>query len=801
MTVHMAGIQLTTLGRTDLTTGDGGVVLSVLAQPKRFALLVYLAVEGSNGLIRRDTVAALFWPEQDQADARANLRKSLYFLRQSLGQDVVVTRGDEEVGVDPSLLECDVVTLLDGGLTAWNRDAAAAEGPFLEGFHFSGAPVEWEDWLDGVRQRVRVSQADLNEPGGSGRSHGQASVAEVGRPSDLSQLARWRRIALGASVLMVLLVIGVAWAVLRGVEARSPVRYDRIVLGSGLLFPRVVHRRTALPADGSGILFFDTVGGNPGSWWKPLNQPAASRVTGLDRALAPTFSPDGRWIAFVRDGQLLKQSRDGGEPLPLADSVSSDFSPGVAWLGGGDLLFEDERHQLRRVSEHGGTPERVATEEAVGRVFHVSGLPGGGGALVVGCDGTCEIRTPRLSFVDFRRDTVLDVQSGVWKAWPMSDGRVVLADGEGVVSAASFDPTTGTLGPLVPLLTGVRVSPFPEVTLGADGSLLYIPGGIELTVRMPVWVDRGGQEEPVDSAWPPLRDIRSLALSPDGTRLALGMRPFYSDTLGEQLWTKELPGGSLSPLTEGPAQARRPAWAPDGRSLAFITQFQQDDSTWVSFVSSIPADGSSVEADTLLRGDQPILEVDLGNDGRTAVVRTGDAATGEGNLAFASLGAAPALRSLLDSRAGEYEIDLSPDGRWLAYVSDVSGRPEVFVRPFPGPGPRVQVSQNGGVEPRWAHEGGEIFYRSLGSGGTNPPRSAFMMAARLRTGSELQVESTTRLCPDKYFRGNHVRLYDVSADDRRFILVEPANQRSSQGEVVYSKGWYWSEEVQARLGG
>lgn len=431
----------------------------------------------------------------------------------------------------------------------------------------------------------------------------------------------------------------------------------------------------------------------------------------------------------------------------------------------------------------------------------MSGLAEGSGALVVGCDVNCENHPPRLSFVDFRRDTVIDVYSGVWMAWPMSDGRVVMVDGEGVVSAPSFDRTTGALGPLVPLLTGVRVSPFPEVTLGADGSLLYIPGGIEPTVRMPMWVDRGGRAEPVDTAWPPLQDIRSLALSPNGNRLALGMRPYYADTLGEQLWTKDLPAGALSPLTEGPAHARRPAWSSDGRSLAFITQFQQEDSTWVSFVSTIPADGSAVEADPLLRGDQPILEVDLGRDGRTAVVRTGDAATGEGNLAFASLGTDPVLRSLLDSRAGEYEIDLSPDGRWLAYVSEVSGRPEVFVRPFPGPGPRVQVSQDGGVEPRWSHGGEELFFRSLGAGGANPPRSAFLMAARLATAAGLRVESTTRLFPDKYLRGNHVRLYDVAPGDRRFILVQPANQRSSRGEVVYSKGWYWSQEVQARLGG
>ena len=94
----MEGIQLITLGRTELTGTGRRPILSVVSQPKRFALLVYLEVEGSRGLIWRDTVAALIWPDRDQSDTRANLRRSLHFLRKSLGGDVVVARGDEEVG-------------------------------------------------------------------------------------------------------------------------------------------------------------------------------------------------------------------------------------------------------------------------------------------------------------------------------------------------------------------------------------------------------------------------------------------------------------------------------------------------------------------------------------------------------------------------------------------------------------------------------------------------------------------------------------------------------------------------------
>jgi serine/threonine-protein kinase len=248
----------------------------------------------------------------------------------------------------------------------------------------------------------------------------------------------------------------------------------------------------------------------------------------------------------------------------------------------------------------------------------------------------------------------------------------------------------------------------------------------------------------------------------------------------------------------GPHQARRPVWSPDGSALVYVTQFEQEDGTWTSFVSSLPADASTQEAEERIRPARPILEVVMTSDGKTAVVRTGDAATGEGDLAFASLGDAHDLQSLLDSRAGEYSIDLSPDDRWLAYVSEVSGRPEVYVRPFPGPGPRVQVTTNGGVEPRWSHSGNEIFFRSLGAGEPNPEPPSFMVA-RVSTAPAFRVESTTPLFRDRYFRGPHVRLYDVTADDQRFIVFIPNIYNLTQGPVVYSRGWYWSDEVQDRL--
>jgi DNA-binding SARP family transcriptional activator len=148
-------IRFQTLGTPDLTGADGHTVGSVLAGPKRVALLAYLALEGANGLVRRDSLLPLFWPESDTDRARASLRSALLTLRRSLGEGVVVTRGDDEVGIGDCRLWCDAVEFRR--LRAAGELEQALElyrGEFLQGFFLSEAP-EFDHWLDRTRQWLR----------------------------------------------------------------------------------------------------------------------------------------------------------------------------------------------------------------------------------------------------------------------------------------------------------------------------------------------------------------------------------------------------------------------------------------------------------------------------------------------------------------------------------------------------------------------------------------------------------------------------------------------------------------------
>jgi DNA-binding SARP family transcriptional activator len=156
-------IELRTLGIVELRGSQGEELRSILRQPKRLALLVYLALVRPHGFRRRDSVMALFWPHVDQQRGRAALRQALHVLRATVGSNILIRRGEDEIGVNPSALWCDVVAF-DQALNRDEPEAALAlyRGDLLEGFFIGGASPELERWLDDERNRVRSSAAEAS---------------------------------------------------------------------------------------------------------------------------------------------------------------------------------------------------------------------------------------------------------------------------------------------------------------------------------------------------------------------------------------------------------------------------------------------------------------------------------------------------------------------------------------------------------------------------------------------------------------------------------------------------------------
>ena len=151
-------IQLRTFGGVDLKDSVGREILPLLSQPKRLALLIYLALAKNSGFRRRDKLLALFWPELDDVHARGSLRQALTFLRRTLGEGVIVTRGEEEIGVDRTAVQCDATAFAEACAAGAYADAAALyQGDFLDGFYVSEAAPEFQSWIEDERAEFRRS--------------------------------------------------------------------------------------------------------------------------------------------------------------------------------------------------------------------------------------------------------------------------------------------------------------------------------------------------------------------------------------------------------------------------------------------------------------------------------------------------------------------------------------------------------------------------------------------------------------------------------------------------------------------
>lgn len=212
-------VHLKTLGEIDLRHSDGREVLSVVSQPKRLALLAYLAVEASGRFAQRDRLADLFWPEHNAVRARANLRKALSYLRRSLGADILTTRGDHEVGVDPERIWCDARVVLDGGVSP------SSTGLFLDAVHISGTAHDFDAWVDSVRARLQQSKGRMtrsSEP--EPRTLAVLSaVPSRGASGSRRSVASPTRLGLAVTVVLSVLLLG--WNAVMGT-----MRPPRVVL-------------------------------------------------------------------------------------------------------------------------------------------------------------------------------------------------------------------------------------------------------------------------------------------------------------------------------------------------------------------------------------------------------------------------------------------------------------------------------------------------------------------------------------------------------------------------------------------
>jgi serine/threonine-protein kinase len=593
----------------------------------------------------------------------------------------------------------------------------------------------------------------------------------------------WRARLLTAAPWVLLLATAgtLVWRELRAPE--PAVRRQRVVLREWPFGPANLTRLVAISPDGETIVFRDTVGGVAQLWSKERSRLEATALAGTTNALAPTFSPDGEWVAFVADNRLKKVPRLGGSAVTLADSATTTTWVSVAWLDNDTILYNSaSTYQLLAVHQDGGPVRRViGADSLMGQrgVASITGLPGGEGALIGVCTGGCTQVDLRAVDLATGRTTVL-AEDAV-KGWHTRDGHIVFVRQDGGVFRAPFD-----LGKMAlrhaptPVMQGVRTVPgVADLVLGADGTLLYVEGTSTIagTPAEAVWVTRDGAASPVQAGWSFIPSVNpGVALSPDGRRLALSVRASGA----EDIWIKDLAGGPMTRLTFAGSNIR-PEWTADGRSVMYISR----QATGNEDLHVRAADGTGGER-KLFDHVRTIFEVLRTRDTSRLIIRLGVPPTRD---VFLLQQGDTVPRPLLADGFEEVAPALSPDGRWLAYSTNESGRYEVYVRPFPAVDQgRWQVSRDGGTEPRWSRSGRELFFR----GGDN------LMAATVVPGASFAVGDVRTLFSVAPFTGgaNH-QYYDVAPDDRRFLFIRNLGGTQAAGPSYVTVVDHWVDELRA----
>jgi serine/threonine-protein kinase len=323
-------------------------------------------------------------------------------------------------------------------------------------------------------------------------------------------------------------------------------------------------------------------------------------------------------------------------------------------------------------------------------------------------------------------------------------------------------------GPSVALLQGVltEATGAAHWTFSADGSLVYVPGGLRLAARSLLWINRKGQNRLLPI---PANTFEEPRLSPNGRRLAVSIRGVTND-----VWVYEIRRGTLSRLTfEGDNFS--PIWTPDGKRVTFSSN-----RAGPSNIFWTPADGSGT-AERLLESDFDEVPSSWSPDGRMLAFTEYHPDTGADIWVVAIRGDREP-RPFLRTPFNEWGAMFSPDGRWLAYTSDESGRPEIYVQAFPRPGRKWQISTEGGTEPIWGRNGRSLFYR----------QGDKLLTVAVATKPAFRAAKPELLFAGPYLAATAVYLpnYDVTPDDERFLVISQGEEQASAKELHLVLDWF-----------
>lgn len=530
----------------------------------------------------------------------------------------------------------------------------------------------------------------------------------------------------------------------------------------------------ALARDGQTVVYGARRGDTVQLFRRSLRAGDATPITGTERGAVPFVSDTGRSVAFSRDGWLHVASPDRDAPVAVA-AVGGEVSG--TWLGN-VLVFGGERTGgLRRVSAQGGAVTAVTALDASrgGRHHGLPEVVPGSRVVLFTIWGPGR---PQLAAT--RLDTGEVVLLGEGRQPRVVQRDLLVFVQEDAVWAARFDAARLRLqGEPRRVLGDVATSAITgtaQLATAASGTLVYVPRGQRPRHRILAWVDRSGREEQLPIAPAPFTHV---AVSPDGTTLALS-----SGAPDGGVFVYAMAAGTLTRVASSDVTHAAPVWTPDGQHLLV----RSDRAGGGLF--RVRADGAGAPVRLTTAGDAVQTPNAVTPDGRTllATLTRGDRDQG---IAAVRLDAPYEQEMLLDGRGAELQPALAPDGRWLAYQSDESGRFEVYVRPYPDVHRRRwQVSTSGGTSPRWTRDGRELLYHHDGA----------ILRATIQTTPAFRAGTPARVVPVGLERDDRGPRFELSPDGQRFLVLRPAEGAGAEhGAAHFTIVRHWPGALRARL--
>ncbi|MGD8809103.1 MAG: protein kinase [Gammaproteobacteria bacterium] len=599
----------------------------------------------------------------------------------------------------------------------------------------------------------------------------------------------WRRALPAAATLVLGVALASAYFVSQAPPPAPAVAAERRAVSRFEIVPpaeaplaRLGGAQVAISPDGQQIAYFATrpETGNVELYVRDLNSLEARPVPGSEGRSVENanlfFAPDGKAVGYLAPerGGIIAVALDGRPTVRMFDTQSAYL--GATWSDDNTVIYASGNQLFRVSAGGGGTPAALTPAGRPGGIAGPTLLPGGRAVLFHGIDPS---GNDLVGVVDLETGEEKTLVEGGANPFYSDTGHIVFARGTTLMAVPFRQAELAVAGEPVALIQGVRRTPggASHFALSASGTLVYEPSSDDAAseaLSAVVWVDRQG--EIIERAVADLvTNPRDPHLSPDGSRLLLVTGQINSG----DLWSYDLTGRPPIPLAL-PGDVRFPVWSPDSRRVAFVVIQGTPE------IFTLPADGS-VLAPISLRGPGPIGVPHVWAADELILTTNPSSPDIIAITATASGDVRPVVASVENS---EFDPALSPNGRWLAYVSDRTGDNEIWVQAYPD-GVPIRVSNNGGYEPLWSRDGHELFYWQ----GTT------MMALAVEPEDAFSFGTATPLFSGSYFTfpGAGGRTWDVGPDGR-FLMIVAGDETSAGelGKIVVVQNF--AQELQDRVG-